>query len=44
MAEISKLDETADGLLALEGRLKSSMQESSSIRGDAQEGFDPGNF
>ena len=44
MAEISKLDETADGLIALEGRLKSSMQESSSIRGDAQEGFDPGDF
>jgi len=44
MAEIAKLDETADGLLALEGRLKSSMQESSNIRGDAQEGYDPGDF
>lgn len=42
MAEISKLDETADGLIALESRLKSSMQEASNIRGDAQEGFDPG--
>lgn len=42
MAEISKLDETADGLIALESRLKSSMQESSNIRGGAQEGFDPG--
>lgn len=44
MGEISKLDETADGLIALEQRLKSSMQESSNIRGDAEEGFDPGDF
>lgn len=44
MGEIAKLNETADGLLALESSLKSSLQESSAIRGDAQEGFDPGDF
>ena len=31
-------------VILMQGRLKSSMQESSNIRGDAQEGFDPGDF
>lgn len=44
MGEISKLDETAEGLIALEKRLQSTMQETSNIRGDAEEGFMPGAF